>query len=215
MKINCECGSSFLKSQLNRHLKTNRHINYLNSKTLNLVEMPKEIPDEIPKEIPKEIPPEIPVKDDKSETEETEEETDNESEVEELVVEAKKKNSNKEHLDRIRARAHEVLKQKKIARIQEKIDKENELLNKARLYDELILKQKRDEEQRRLDELNRIEKEKEKRLKDYDKLLEENMRLKAFQESKNIIQKYAQEAIIDDLKKQRLDYLSKHLGINV
>lgn len=211
MKINCECGSSFLKSQLNRHLKTNRHINYLNSKTLNLVEMPKEIPDEIPKEIPKEIP----VKDDKSETEETEEETDNESEVEELVVEAKKKNSNKEHLDRIRARAHEVLKQKKIARIQEKIDKENELLNKARLYDELILKQKRDEEQRRLDELNRIEKEKEKRLKDYDRILEENMRLKASQESKNIIQKYAQEAIIDDLKKQRLDYLSKHLGINV
>jgi len=211
MKINCECGSSFLKSQLNRHLKTNRHINYLNSKTLNLVEMPKEIPDEIPKEIPKEIP----VKDDKSETEETEEETDNESEVEELVVEAKKKNSNKEHLDRIRARAHEVLKQKKMARIQEKIDKENELLNKARMYDEMILKQKRDEEQRRLDELNRIEKEKEKRLKDYDKLLEENMRLKASQESKNIIHKYAQEVIIDDLKKQRLDYLSKHLGINV
>lgn len=212
MKINCECGSSFLKSQLNRHLKTNRHINYLNSKTLNLVE----IPQEIPKEIPKEIPPEIPVKDDKSETEETEtEETDNESEVEELVVEAKKRNSNKEHLDRIRARAHEVLKQKKIARIQAKIDKENELLNKARLYDELILKQKRDEEQRRLDELNRIEKEKEKRLKDYDRILEENMRLKASQESKNIIQKYAQEAIIDDLKKQRLDYLSKHLGINV
>ncbi len=210
MKINCECGSIILKNQMFRHLKTQKHINYLNSKTLNLVEMPKEIPDEIPKEIPKEIP----VKDDKSETE-TEEETDNESEVEELVVEAKKKNSNKEHLDRIRARAHEVLKQKKMARIQEKIDKENELLNKARLYDELILKQKRDEEQRRLDELNRIEKEKEKRLKDYDRILEENMRLKASQESKNIIQKYAQEAIIDDLKKQRLDYLSKHLGINV
>lgn len=200
MKVNCDCGSIILKNQMFRHLKTQKHINYL-----NLIEMPKEIPPE--------IPPEIPVKNPDVDVE-SDNDDDNESEVEELVVEAKKKNSNKEHLDRIRARAHEVLKQKKMARIQEKIDKENELLNKARMYDEMILKQKRDEEQRRLDELNRIEKEKEKRLKDYDRILEENMRLKASQESKNIIQKYAQEAIIDDLKKQRLDYLSKHLGIN-
>ena len=213
MKINCECGSIILKSQMFRHLKTQKHINYSNSKTLNIVEMPQEIPDEIPLEIPDEIP----IKDDddvKSETE-TEEETDNESEVEELVVEAKKKNSNKEHLDKIRAKAHEVLKQKKMARIQAKIDRENELLNKARMYDEMILKKQQEEEQKKQEEIDRIEKEKLKRLKDYDKLLEENMRLKASQERKEVIQKYAQEAIIDDLKRQRLDYLSKHLGINV
>jgi hypothetical protein len=55
--------------------------------------------------------------------------------------------------------------------------------------------------------------EKEKRLKDYDKILEENMRLKNKANDKNYIQEYAKNQIIDDLNQQRLQYLSRHLGI--
>lgn len=213
--IKCDCGSIIKNKQLMyRHLRTKKHLNYTNnsSKTLNLTDIPNEIPNEIPIKIPDDILNKIV---DESESEISDEEADNE-EVEELVIEAKKKNYNKEHLDKIRQKAHEVLKAKKMARIQAKIDKENELLNKAKLYDELLLKQKEDEEKRKRDELEKIEKEKEKRLKDYDKLLEENMRLKNEKErtERYSIQDYAKQQIIDDLKQQRLQYISKHLGIN-
>ena len=215
--IICPCGSSIKKSQLYRHLRTKKHLNYLNnsSKTLNLTddEIPVKIPDDILEKIPNENPDETPDESDES-NEGTDDDADNQ-EVEELIVEAKeKKNFNKEHLDKIREKAHEVLKAKKMARIQAKLDKENELLNKARLYDELLIKQKQDEEKKKQEELEKIEIEKEKRLKDYDKLLEENMRLKNKANDRNSIQEYAKQQIIDDLKQQRLQYISKHLGIN-
>lgn len=210
MEIICPCGSTIKKPQLYKHIKSKKHLNYLASIKDNKEEK-KEEEEEIK---------EIPIDDNKSQssndTDESDEEADNQ-EVEELVIEAKnKKNYNKEHLDKIRQKAHEVLKAKKMARIQAKIDKENELLNKAKLYDELLIKQKQDEEKKRLEELEKIEKEKEKRLKDYDKLLEENMRLKNEKErtEKYSIQDYAKQQIIDDLKQQRLQYISKHLGIN-
>lgn len=210
MEIICPCGSTIKKPQLYRHLKSKKHLNYL-----TLIKDNKEEKKEEEEKIK-----EIPIDDNKSQssndTDESDEEADNQ-EVEELVIEAKnKKNYNKEHLDKIRQKAHEVLKAKKMARIQAKIDKENELLNKAKLYDELLIKQKQDEEKKRLEELEKIEKEKEKRLKDYDKLLEENMRLKNEKErtEKYSIQDYAKQQIIDDLKQQRLQYISKHLGIN-
>lgn len=214
MDIICPCGSTIKKPQLYRHLRTNKHLNYLNnsSKTLNLTddEIPDEIPVKIPDDILEKIPDEIPDETD----DESDDDADNQ-EVEELIVEAKeKKNFNKEHLDKIREKAHEVLKAKKMARIQAKLDKENELLNKARLYDELLIKQKQDEEKKKQEELEKIEIEKEKRLKDYDKLLEENMRLKNKANDRNSIQEYAKQQIIDDLKQQRLQYISKHLGIN-
>ena len=149
MDIICTCGSTIKKPQLYRHLRTNKHLNYLNnsSKTLNLTddEIPVKIPDDILEKIPNEIPNETPDETDES-NEGTDDDADNQ-EVEELIVEAKeKKNFNKEHLDKIREKAHEVLKAKKMARIQAKLDKENELLYKARLYDELLIKQKQDEE---------------------------------------------------------------------
>lgn len=210
MEIICPCGSTIKKPQLYKHIKSKKHLNYLASIKDNKEEK-KEEEEEIK---------EIPIDDNKSQssndTDESDEEADNQ-EVEELVIEAKnKKNYNKEHLDKIRQKAHEVLKAKKMARIQAKIDKENELLNKAKLYDELLIKQKQDEEKKRLEELDKIEKEKEKRLKDYDKLLEENMRLKNEKErtERYSIQDYAKQQIIDDLKQQRLQYISKHLGIN-
>lgn len=209
MEIICPCGSTIKKPQLHRHLRTKKHLNYLASIKDNKEEKKEE--EEIK---------EVPIDDNKSQssndTDESDEEADNQ-EIEELVIEAKnKKNYNKEHLDKIRQKAHEVLKAKKMARIQAKIDKENELLNKAKLYDELLIKQKQDEERKRQEELDKIEKEKEKRLKDYDKLLEENMRLKNERErtERYSIQDYAKQQIIDDLKQQRLQYISKHLGIN-
>jgi hypothetical protein len=206
MDINCPCGSVVKKAQLYRHLRTKKHLNYLS--------LAKDKPEEIKEEIPQQA-----IDDNKSQSSSDNDDTDDEAdeqEVEELIIEAKdkKKITNKEHLDKIREKAHEVLKAKKMARIQSKLDKENELLNKARLYDELLIKQKQDEEQKKQEELNRIEMEKEKRLKDYDKILEENMRLKNKANDRNHIQEYAKQQIIDDLKQQRLQYLSRHLGIN-
>jgi hypothetical protein len=201
MDINCPCGSIVKKPQLYRHLKTKKHLNYLS--------LPKQ----------EEVKEEVPINDNKSQSSTDNDDTDDEAdnqEVEELIIEAKEKKKivNKEHLDKIREKAHEVLKAKKMARIQSKLDKENELLNKARLYDELLIKQKQDEERKRQEELDKIEIEKEKRLKDYDKILEENMRLKNKVNDRNHIQEYAKQQIIDDLKQQRLQYLSRHLGIN-
>jgi hypothetical protein len=210
MDIICPCGSVIKKPQLYRHLKSKKHLNYLSLKK-------EEDAESKPEEI-KAAKAEIPIDDNKSQSSSDNDDTDDEAdnqEVEELIVEAKeKKHFNKEHLDRIREKAHEVLKAKKMARIQAKLDKENELLNKARLYDELLIKQKQDEEQKKQEELNKIEMEKEKRLKDYDKILEENMRLKNKANDRNHIQEYAKQQIIDDLKQQRLQYLSRHLGIN-
>jgi len=40
------------------------------------------------------------------------------------------------------------------------------------------------------------------------------MRLKNKANDRNSIQEYAKQQIIDDLKQQRLQYISKHLGIN-
>jgi G3E family GTPase len=210
MDINCPCGSVVKKAQLHRHLKTKKHLYYLSLKKEDKTE---EIKEEVA-----ESKEEIPIDDNKSElSNDTDNDTDDDNqEVEELIIEAKdkKKITNKEHLDKIREKAHEVLKAKKMMRIQAKLDKENELLNKARLYDELLIKQKQDEEQKKQEELNRIEMEKEKRLKDYDKILEENMRLKNKANDRNHIQEYAKQQIIDDLKQQRLQYLSRHLGIH-
>jgi len=131
MDINCPCGSVIKKTQLYRHLKSKKHLNYK--------------PEEIKEEIKEESKEDTPIDDNKSQSSnDTDNDTDDDNqEVEELIIEAKdkKKIVNKEHLDRIREKAHEVLKAKKMARIQAKLDKENELLNKARLYDELLILQ--------------------------------------------------------------------------
>jgi len=211
MDIICPCVSVIKKPQLYRHLKCKKHLNYLS--------LAKDKPEEVKEEIKEEIKEEVLIDDNKSQSSTDNDDTDDEAdnqEVEELIIEAKEKKKivNKEHLDKIREKAHEVLKAKKMARIQAKLDKENELLNKARLYDELLIKQKQDEEKKKQEELDRIEMEKEKRLKDYDKILEENMRLKNKVNDRNHIQEYAKQQIIDDLKQQRLQYLSRHLGIN-
>jgi len=228
--IECPCGSIIKKGQLSRHTRTRKHINHLEKvkkkrSTLDLTksDLHNNIKDDIEDYINEtqenykndvEAEAEAETEADDSENSDNDTEADNQ-EVEELVVEAKeKKGYNKEHLDKIRQKAHEVLKAKKMARIQAKLDKENELITKAKMYDELIRKQKEEEERRKREELEKIEREKEKRLRDYDKLLEENMRLKQKNESKNVIQEYAKQQIIDDLKNQRLQYLSKHLGIN-
>lgn len=227
--IECPCGSIIKKGQLSRHTRTRKHLNHLEKvkkkrSTLDLTksDLHNNIKDDIEDYI-NETQGNFEVEakpDDDDDANDDADDSDNDTEadnqeVEELVVEAKeKKGYNKEHLDKIRQKAHEVLKAKKMARIQAKLDKENELLTKAKMYDDLIKKQKEDEERKKREELEKIEKEKEKRLRDYDKLLEENMRLKQKNENKNVIQEYAKQQIIDDLKNQRLQYLAKHLGIH-
>ena len=120
-----------------------------------------------------------------------------------------------EHLNKIREKAHEAIRQKKLQKIQEKVNKEIEIENKARMYDELVEKQKKDEELRIQKEQEQKEREIKKKVTDYDKLLEENLKLKAKQNMTFNADRYAKHALIDEIRQQRMDYLSRHLGISL
>ena len=201
-KFSCECGATINKKQLSIHKKTKKHLNFINKKTLDLTQEPEE-PEEIEEE--------------QSEEEQSEQET--EEQEEELVVsdvQQKKdiKELRREHLNRIRAKAHEAIKQKKIQKIQAKIDKELELETKAKMYDDLMEKQKRDKEEAILREKENKEKEMKKKLTDYDRILEENLRLKSRQNKEINLQQYAQSALLDEIKQQRMKFLSQQLGLN-
>lgn len=209
-KVLCECGTMISKKQLSKHKLTKKHLNSIERKTLDLT------------------------KEQESQTEsETETENENENEEEpdydeepeeELVIKPILKTiernndiaqKRREHLNKIREKAHEAIRQKKLQKLQEKVNKEVEIETKAKLYDELIEKQKRDEELRIQKEQEQKEKEIKRKVSDYDKILEENLKLKAKQNMTFNADRYAQHALIDNIRQQRMDYLTRHLGINL
>lgn len=201
-KFVCECGASINRKQLSIHKKTKKHLNFINKKTLDLTQQEE-----------KEI------EENEEESEEEQEESEEEQEEEQLVIDEVKpkkdiKEMRREHLNKIRAKAHEVIKQKKIQRIQEKIDKEMELQTKAKLYDDMIEQQKKEKEERIKKEQENKEKEIKKKLTDYDKILEENLRLKTQHNKQINLQQYAQTALLDEIKQERLKFLSRQLGVN-
>lgn len=215
MKVKCECGSLIEKSNMNKHLKSKKHLN-----TLNLFDNKLDDTNDKTDDIKDDIS-EITDITDVTEVTENTEEVQEEPEVLEINAEDKiinqidKKNYDKrEHLNKIREKALEVIKQKKIQRIQAKIDKEMELKTKAELYDKLIEKQKLDEQERIRIDLENKEREKQKKIKDYDRLLEENLRMKTMQNKSISLHNIANHHLIDDIKKQKLEYLSRHLGIS-
>lgn len=204
-KFVCECGATINKKQLSIHKKTKKHLNFINKKTLDLTQQEEKEFKE------KEI--------EENEEEESEEESEEEQEEEQLIIDEIKpkkdiKEIRREHLNKIRAKAHEVIKQKKIQRIQEKIDKEMELQTKAKLYDDMIEQQKKEKEERIKKEQENKEKEIKKKLTDYDKILEENLRLKTQHNKQINLQQYAQTALLDEIKQERLKFLSRQLGVN-
>lgn len=205
-KFSCECGAIINKKQLSTHRKTKKHLNFINKKTLDLTNNPE--PDE----------PDEPDEHDDDEPDEPDDYEEQEESEEELVVDEVKrkkdiKEMRREHLNKIRAKAHEVIKQKKIQRIQQKIDKEMELQTKAKLYDDMLEQQKKEKEERIRKEQENKEKEMKKKLTDYDKILEENLRLKAQQNKQVNLQQYAQSALLDEIKQERLKFLSRQLGV--
>lgn len=199
----CECGTKTLKKHHTRHLRSKKHLNYINKKEQELE--PK-------------------VNSDVQESEEEEEETTNqtadietdtkpvdantsaededqdEEVIEEIKPNVKKTNFNKFHLDTIRQKAIATIKQKK----QAKIDKENEIRYKAEQYDHLVksLKQKEEDEKKRKEE-EKI-KEMEYKSMQYDKMVKNQQRNSAITSLSN-------EKIINDIKEQRLNYLMKYL----
>lgn len=194
-KVLCECGTMISKKQLSKHKLTKKHLNIIDKRTLDLSEP--------------EVEPEV----------ESNHSDQSESETEELEVIPDKsmelKERRREHLNKIREKAHEALRQKKLQKLQEKVNKEVEIETKARMYDELIEKQKKDEELRILKEQEQKEKEIKRKVSDYDKILEENLKLKAKQNMTFNADRYAQHALIDNIRQQRMDYLTRHLGINL
>lgn len=206
-KIKCECGTMVSKKQLSKHKLTKKHLNAIDKKTLDLTEPDPE--------------PEIEIESNHSEVEDNDNQSEaNESnETEELEVIPDKsmelKERRREHLNKIREKAHEALRQKKLQKLQEKVNKELEIETKARMYDELLQKQKRDEELRIQKEQEQKEKEIKRKISDYDKILEENLKLKAKQNQTFNADRYAQHALIDNIRQQRMDYLTRHLGINL
>ena len=202
-KIKCECGTMVSKKQLSKHKLTKKHLNAVDKKTLDLSEPDPE--------------PEVEVESNHSEAEDNDDQS--ESETEELEVIPDKsmelKERRREHLNKIREKAHEALRQKKLQKLQEKVNKEVEIETKARMYDELLQKQKRDEELRIQKEQEQKEKEIKRKISDYDKILEENLKLKAKQNMTFNADRYAQHALIDNIRQQRMDYLTRHLGINL
>ena len=205
-KVLCECGTMISKKQLSKHKLTKKHLNAIDKKTLDLTSEPEE--DE---------------KEQESETDTQDDDYDEEPE-EELVIKPVLKTIEKnndiaqkrrEHLNKIREKAHEAIRQKKLQKLQEKVNKEVEIETKAKMYDELIEKQKRDEELRIQKEQEQKEKEIKRKVSDYDKILEENLKLKAKQNMTFNADRYAQHALIDNIRQQRMDYLTRHLGINL
>jgi len=209
-KFSCECGAIINKKQLSTHRKTKKHLNFINKKTLDLTNNPIDENDDDDNDYDNE-------EQEEREQEENDYEEQEESEEELVVDEVKRKKDIKEmrreHLNKIRAKAHEVIKQKKIQRIQQKIDKEMELQTKAKLYDDMLEQQKKEKEERIRKEQENKEKEMKKKLTDYDKILEENLRLKAQQNKQVNLQQYAQSALLDEIKQERLKFLSRQLGV--
>lgn len=203
--FNCECGTKTLRKHHTRHLRSQKHLNYLKTKQQQLEQ--NKIPIQYKKEIEEE---EEDVQEE--EVEEVEEKTnqspepeaDEEEQEEEVVVEnksnVKKQNYNKFHLDAIRQKAIATIKQKK----QAKIDKENEIKYKAEQYDHLVksLKQKEEDEKKKKEE-EKI-KEMEYKSSQYDKMVKNQQRTSAITSLSN-------EKIINDIKEQRLLYLMKYL----
>jgi hypothetical protein len=204
-KVLCECGTMISKKQLSKHKLTKKHLNAIDKKTLDLTSEPEE--------------------DEKEQESETDTQDDDYDEPEEeLVIKPVLKTIEKnneiaqkrrEHLNKIREKAHEAIRQKKLQKLQEKVNKEIEIETKAKMYDELIEKQKRDEELRIQKEQEQKEKEIKRKVSDYDKILEENLKLKAKQNMTFNADRYAQHALIDNIRQQRMDYLTRHLGINL
>jgi hypothetical protein len=206
-KVLCECGTMISKKQLSKHKLTKKHLNAIDKKTLDLTSEPESEEDE---------------KEQESETDTQDDDYDEPEE--ELVIKPVLKTIEKnneiaqkrrEHLNKIREKAHEAIRQKKLQKLQEKVNKEIEIETKAKMYDELIEKQKRDEELRIQKEQEQKEKEIKRKVSDYDKILEENLKLKAKQNMTFNADRYAQHALIDNIRQQRMDYLTRHLGINL
>lgn len=205
-KVLCECGTMISKKQLSKHKLTKKHLNAIDKKTLDLTENPEPEPDT------------------ETDTETETQDDDYDEPEEELVIKPVLKTIEKnneiaqkrrEHLNKIREKAHEAIRQKKLQKLQEKVNKEIEIETKAKMYDELIEKQKRDEELRIQKEQEQKEKEIKRKVSDYDKILEENLKLKAKQNMTFNADRYAQHALIDNIRQQRMDYLTRHLGINL
>jgi hypothetical protein len=206
-KVLCECGTMISKKQLSKHKLTKKHLNAIDKKTLDLTSEPESEEDE---------------KEQESETDTQDDDYDEPEE--ELVIKPVLKTIEKnneiaqkrrEHLNKIREKAHEAIRQKKLQKLQEKVNKEIEIETKAKMYDELIEKQKRDEELRIQKEQEQKEKEIKRKVSDYDKILEENLKLKAKQNMTFNADRYAQHALIDNIRQQRMDYLTRHLGISL
>jgi len=219
-KILCECGSMISKKQLTKHKSTNKHLNAINKKTLDLSRSFSSLD----KNEDTESQSQSETEDEKDYEERQEQEEREEQEQEELIVKPTLKTKQegtdiaqkrREHLNKIREKAHEALRQKKIKKLEEKINKEVQIETKARMYDEMIEKQKKDEEMRIQREQEQKEKERNKKLNDYDKILEENLRLKAKQNMTFNADRYAQHALIDQIRQQRMDYLTRSLGISL
>jgi hypothetical protein len=209
-KVLCECGSMISKKQLSKHKQTKKHLNVINKKTLDLTSDTESSDTES--------------NDTEEHTETQSQNEDDEDEErqrpEELVIKPILKQDDvaqrrREHLNKIREKAHEAIRQKKLQKLQEKVNKEVEIETKAKMYDELIEKQKRDEELRIQKEQEQKEKEIKRKVSDYDKILEENLKLKAKQNITFNADRYAQHALIDNIRQQRMDYLTRHLGINL
>lgn len=207
-KVLCECGTMISKKQLSKHKLTKKHLNAIDKKTLDLTEKPEPEPET----------------ETDTETETETQDDDYDEPEEELVIKPVLKTIEKnneiaqkrrEHLNKIREKAHEAIRQKKLQKLQEKVNKEIEIETKAKMYDELIEKQKRDEELRIQKEQEQKEKEIKRKVSDYDKILEENLKLKAKQNMTFNADRYAQHALIDNIRQQRMDYLTRHLGISL
>jgi len=193
-KIKCECGALIAKKQMYRHIKTKKHLEQANNKTLDLVDN-----NELEEEEPEQKENEFDAKesdDDQSETNEEPEEV----QVKPTMKTKTKSYSNKAHLDIIREKAIMKLKEKK----QERLNKENEIKYKAEQYDVLVksLKQKEEDEKKRKEQ-DRL-KEIEYKSQQYDKMVKQQQRNSAITTLSN-------EKIIDDVKQQRLMYLMKYL----
>ena len=205
-KINCECGTSVTKSSLNRHLKSQKHQSFLQTKKPQPTdEETKQYDEEKFKPKPKDTEPDSQDETDTEEQSENEaiEEADNgadEEEVEEVKPSINKNYKNKYHLDAIREKAIAKIKEKK----QAKIDKDNEIKRKAEQYDSLVksLKQKEEDEKKKREE-EKI-KEMEYKSSQYDKMVKQQQRSSAITSLSN-------EKIMSDIKEQRMNYLMRYL----
>lgn len=192
--IICDCGASISKKNINIHKKTKKHQQYVNG----LLEQEQEL-------LANEKIEEVQEEQDEQEEEEEEEEVH----IEEKPK-VKSKGQSAEHMEKIRVKAREAIRQKKLTKIQEKINKELELENKAKLYDEMLIKKQQEEAQKEYNKQLEIN----KKLKDYDKLMEENMKLKTIHNRNNLIADISNRSIAEEIKQERLKYLSSYLGIN-